>query len=194
MQIIRLFSSDSYKGTRRYLSTQKRYEILRTVLYFGISLSLFVAGLIMVKSRMNLLTLVAVLGCLPASKSAVNMIMFLRYHSCSEQAADAIEQYMDGLQGCFDMVFTAYDKNYPVAHMAVKGNTICGYTQEDSFEEKAFQKHIDGLLRADGYTGITVKIFKDLGKYTDRLKQLQQSEADEEKTPGVIRTLKSVSL
>lgn len=194
MQIVRLFSSDSYKGTRRYLSTQKRYEILRTVLYFGISLSLFVAGLIMVKTRMNLLTLVAVLGCLPASKSAVNMIMFLRYHSCSEQTADAIEQHMGSLQGCFDMVFTAYDKNYPVAHLVVKGNTICGYTQEDNFEEKAFQKHIDGLLHADGYTGITVKIFKELGKYTDRLEQLQQSEADEEKTSGVIRTLKSVSL
>ena len=39
MQLKRMFSTDSFKGTRNYLHTQKRYEILRTVLYFIISLS-----------------------------------------------------------------------------------------------------------------------------------------------------------
>ena len=36
MQLKRLFSTDSVKGTRNYLNTQKKYEILRTVLYFAI--------------------------------------------------------------------------------------------------------------------------------------------------------------
>ena len=66
MQFKRMFTTDAYRGTRGYLRTQKIYEILRTVLYFAISLSLFIAGWVSTGSRENLLTIVAVLGCLPA--------------------------------------------------------------------------------------------------------------------------------
>ena len=73
MQFKRMFTTDAYRGTRGYLRTQKIYEILRTVLYFAISLSLFIAGWVSTGSRENLLTIVAVLGCLPACKSLVEM-------------------------------------------------------------------------------------------------------------------------
>ena len=75
MKLIRMFSNDSVKGTENYLKTQKKYELLRTILYFGISLSLLIAGWVTTKSRANLLTIVAILGCLPASKSLVSTIM-----------------------------------------------------------------------------------------------------------------------
>ena len=73
MQFKRMFTTDAYRGTCGYLRTQKIYEILRTVLYFAISLSLFIAGWVSTGSRENLLTIVAVLGCLPACKSLVEM-------------------------------------------------------------------------------------------------------------------------
>ena len=73
MQFKRMFTTDAYRGIRGYLRTQKIYEILRTVLYFAISLSLFIAGWVSTGSRENLLTIVAVLGCLPACKSLVEM-------------------------------------------------------------------------------------------------------------------------
>ena len=53
MQFKRMFTTDAYKGTRGYLRTQKTYEILRTVLYFAISLSLFIAGWVSTGSREN---------------------------------------------------------------------------------------------------------------------------------------------
>lgn len=194
MQILRIFSTEKYKGTRNYLKTQKKYEIMRTVLYFAISLSLLVAGWIATKSRLNLLTVAAVLGCLPACKSAVGMIMFLRYSSCSEEAADKIKQQSKGLDGLYDMVFTSYDKNFQVSHIVVKGNTICGYTQDDKFDEQAFYKHIDGILKADNFRDTSVKIFSDLDKYTERLKQLKALAAEAGNTEGILNTLKSVSL
>lgn len=189
-----MFTNGKYKGTRNYLSSQKKYEILRTVIYFGISLSLFAAGMAATKTRLNLLTLVAVLGCLPASKSAVGMIMFLRFKSCAPENADIIEAHMDGLQGAFDMVFTAYDKNYRVSHLTVKGNTVCGFTEDRNFNEQAFCKHIGDILSADHFKDTTVKIFTDLRKYTVRLDQLKESEADTGNTEGIMNTLKSVSL
>ena len=97
MQFKRMFTTDAYRGTRGYLRTQKIYEILRTVLYFAISLSLFIAGWVSTGSRENLLTIVAVLGCLPACKSLVEMFMFLRYRGCDEQVAAKIAAHTEGL-------------------------------------------------------------------------------------------------
>ena len=79
MQLKRLFSTDSVKGTKNYLNTQKRYEVGRTILYFAISISLFIAGYINTGERLNLLSVVSALGCLPACKSLVDVIMFLKF-------------------------------------------------------------------------------------------------------------------
>lgn len=194
MQLLRIFSGTNYKGTRDYLKTQKKFEVIRTVIFFGISISLFIAGWVATKNRINLLTVVAILGCLPASKSAVGMIMYLRYQGCDKENGDTIEARMEGLSGMFDMVFTSYDKNYQVDHITVKGNTLCGFTQDKKFDEQAFQKHIIAILKAENYKEVTVKIFSDLNKYLERLEQLKELDTDETHTIGIMDTLKSVSL
>lgn len=194
MDIKRLFTTDGVKGTRNYLDTQKRYEIIRTVVYFGISLSLFAAGYIQTKTRGNLLTIVAVLGCLPASKSAVGAVMFLRFRSCGKAAATEIEKHSQGLKCLYDMVFTSYKKNYVVGHMAVCGNTVCGYAERGDFPENDFYKHIGDILKMDGHGNATVKIFTNLARYTERLEQMKTLEADEKVTAAVAATLKSVAL
>lgn len=194
MQLIRIFSTEKYKGTKDYINSQKKYEIIRTLLYFGISISLFVAGYIQTGRKANLLTIVAVLGCLPASKSAVSVIMFLRFKSCGKDAASEIEKHCQGLHVLYDMVFTSYQKNYVVSHLAVQGNTVCGYSEKPDFLENDYYKHIDNILKMDGLKDVTVKVFTDLKKYTDRLEQMKELEADEGRTEAVIATLKSVAL
>lgn len=193
-KIGRIFSSESYRGSRDYLRIQTRYEILRTVLYFGISLSLFAAGYIATGDKMNLLTIVAVLGCLPASKSAVNMIMFLRYKGLGQEAAAQIVPCEGELTCLYDMVFTSYSRTFVVGHMAVKGNTVCGYSEKKDFPEKEFQVHLEPILKADGHKNVSIKIFTDPGKYAERLKQLQGLETEEGSTAGIVQTLKSVVL
>lgn len=195
MQLMRMFSKDAYKGSQNYLNTQKKYEILRTVIYFGISFSLFIAGWVTTKDKMNLLTVVAILGCLPASKSMVNMIMHLRYKSLSTEAASSIKPHIQTpSQSLCDLVFTSYEKNYQVGHMTVKGNTLIGYTEDPGFDEKGFSKHIDQILKNENYRKTTVKVFSDLPKYIERLDQLNVLDADETNTPDIISTLKGVSL
>ena len=194
MQLLRMFSTEKVKGTRNYLNSQKKYEILRTILYFAISLSLFFAGYIQTGNRMNLLTVVAVLGCLPASKSAVSAIMFLRFRSCNPNTEEEISLHTDILDCLHDCVFTSYKKNFLVAHLVVRGNTICGFSEDKSFDENAFYSHINDILKLDGHNNMTVKIFTNLSKYTNRLEQLKELENDATKTGSVLSTLKSVML
>lgn len=194
MQIKRLFTTYGAKGTENYLNTQKKYEVARTLIYFGISAALFIAGILQTKSRLNLLTVVAVLGCLPASKSAVSAIMFLRFQSCAPECAKKIKAHSQGLAVLYDCVFTSYKKNFRVSHLAVRGNTICGYTEDAGFPENDFYQHIGDILKLDGHKEATVKIFVSLPKYLERLEQMKSLEDEEAKTTAVLETLKSVML
>ena len=190
----RMFSTDGSKGTKNYIDSQKKYEVLRTFLYFFMSLSLFIAGYITTKTKTNLLTVVAVVGCLPACKSLISAIMFLRYKSMSKENCARIEDARKTLPQLFDMVFTTYDKNYVVSHMVIAGNTICGFSEDKSFPEKEFQTHIQNVLKTDHYNNVTVKIFTDLNKYLERIRQLEQLEAEDANILGIMDTLKSVAL
>lgn len=190
----RLFSASDAKGTENYLNTQKKYEILRTLLYFGISAALFIAGYLQTKSRLNLLTVVAVLGCLPACKSAVNAIMFLRFKSCAPEHAEKIKEHSTGLAVLFDCVFTSYKKNFKVSHLAVRGNTVCGFSEAADFRENDFYAHIDQILKLDGHRETTVKIFVSLPRYLERLEQMKALEEEPSRTQAILETLKSVML
>ncbi|MCM1056438.1 MAG: hypothetical protein NC517_02380 [Firmicutes bacterium] len=194
MQIKRLFSTSSAKGTENYLNTQKKYEIIRTLLYFGVSAALFIAGYIQTESRLNLLTVAAVLGCLPASKSAVSAIMFLRFKSCAPKQAEEIKTHSDGLAVLFDCVFTSYKKNFRVSHLAVRGNTVCGFAEDKDFPENDFYTHINNILKLDGHKETTVKIFVSLPKYLERLDQMKGLGEEPARTQAVLETLKSVML
>lgn len=194
MQIKRLFTTYGAKGTENYLSTQKKYEVARTLIYFGLSAALFIAGYLQTKSRLNLLTVAAVLGCLPASKSAVAAIMFLRFKSCAPEYAEKIKGHSQGLAVLYDCVFTSYKINFRISHLAVRGNTVCGFSEDPDFRENDFYKHIGDILKLDGHKEATVKIFVSLPKYTERLEQMKALVEDESKTSAVIETLKSVML
>ncbi len=191
---IRLFSTTGFKGTRNYLNSQKKYEVIRTIIYFAIPLSLFIAGYIATKTRLNWLTMVAVLGFLPASKSLISCIMFLRYKSCSSTVCEKLDTASYNLTELYDMVFTSYSKNFNIGHMAIMGNTVCGYTETKDFPEKEFQTHITGILKMDGHKNVTVKIFTELDKYIDRITQLSESDTDTSNSLEIAETFKSVAL
>lgn len=194
MQFKRIFTKENYKGMRNYLNSQKKYEVIRTAVLFAVPLSLFIAGYMATKSRLNLLTFVAILGSLPACKSLVDMIMHLRFHSCPPEKAEQIEAHAAGLETVYDMVFTTYKNNYFIAHAACRGNTVVLYTPDEKMDESACVKHLTDSLTLDGIKNVTLKVFKDIKKYTDRLEQLQNLEEDADGSQAVFNTLKSISL
>ena len=190
----RMISSATAKGQRNYLNTQKKYEVLKTAILFALPLALYITGYVTTGSNANYLTIVAVVGFLPACRSLVQTIMYLRYKSCPAELADKIDQAKGELINLYDCVFTAYQDTFKVDHLVVCGNTVCGITTEKAFKEKEFQTHLDKILKADNIKNVTIKVFTDENKYVERLGQLQGLEADEKLTLSIISTLLSVSL
>lgn len=169
------------KGNFGYLHAKRIQVLIRTIIFFIIPLLLFAAGYITTGTRRNLLTVVAVLGCLPACKSLVSLIMYIRSSGCSLSAKEIIEKQEGSLIGMYDMYFTSYKLNFPISHMVVEGMNICGYTESPACDTKACEAHLDTMLKQSGYKDMTIKIFTDISKYVGRLRQL--NELTHDRTP-----------
>lgn len=183
------------KGSFGYIQNRRKFTALRTILYFALSISLYVAGYVTTGSNKNLLTIVAVLGCLPSCKSAVNFIIFLRAKGCSQELRDAVEKFDTELTSFYDLYFTSYQKNYQVSHMVLKGNVLCGITESEKCDVNEAQKHLEQMLLQEGIKNMTVKIFSDRRKYIDRLSQLVELETEENKNRDeIVNLLYSISL
>ena len=182
------------KGDYLYLQNKKRMETIKTIVFFGISAALYLAGYIATGSNQNYLTIVAVLGCLPASKSAVSMIMNLKVKGCSEQAYKEISEKMGEKAGAYNLYFTSYDKNYATSHVFVKGMTIIAFTENDKFSEAGFEEHMKTVLNRDAIKGVNVKSYRDIDKYITRMEQMQNLENEKSREEDIMKTLFSVSL
>lgn len=161
------------KGEKGYLNWQRKYAAIRTAVLFLLCLAIFLTGYISTGSNKNLLTVVAVLGCLPACRSAVNMIMILKYHGISDADYEKIRQHTGSCAVLANLVFTSYDKNFEIHHMAFKGNSLVGYTANAACDAKACEKHLHGMCAQNRLGDVDIKIFKELPKYVNRLDQMQ---------------------
>lgn len=192
------------KGEYGYIAYARRMAVIRTVVMFVLCLSVFAIGYLTTGTRRNLLTIVAVLGCLPASKSMVNVIMFMRARGCTADAHEQIEGVMAPLRetagpvfaDAYDLYLTAYQANYPLSHVIAGRGMVTGLCESAGADTSACEKHIEGHLRADGIKDMTVKIYNATDKYISRLKAMTELETREGDTGGaaVLATLKAISL
>lgn len=184
------------KGNFGYLKAKRNQVLIRTLLFFGISLSLFLAGYLTTGTKKNLLTVVAVLGCLPASKSLVNLIMYFRATGCSEAAKKEITPLEGRLIGMYDMYFTSYQKNFAISHMIVEGKVILGYTESAKCDCRACEEHLLTMLKQSGFKDMTIRISDKLAVYCEQLQKMNEKEQDiqSEKDDEVRVVLYDISL
>ena len=135
------------KGKPGYLNYKRKVEILRTVIYFVIVLAIFALGYWQTHTRLNLLTVVAILGCLPASKALVGVIARYPYQSIELSQAKEIA--------------------------GKSGHNIYGYTHYEKVNTDELGKHIKTILAQNQYTGFTVKILNQYTPFLARVEGLE---------------------
>ena len=65
------------KGEFGYIKSQKIKRGLITLVMFAIPIIIFLTGLFITKTRLNMFTFVAIMGCIPAARAATGFIMML---------------------------------------------------------------------------------------------------------------------
>ena len=167
------------KGEHGYTDAHKRAQLLKTFLFFLIPIAIFVIGYVTTDTKRNYFTILAIVGCLPACKELVNVIMFLKRRSMPEAMYQEIEGHAGGLVRAYELVFTTYEKNYPVHSLVVRGQEIAGYTTLKNTDLRPLQEHIAKTLKEHGISGVRVHISPDLKAYLDRVDALAGREPEE---------------
>ena len=167
------------KGEHGYTDVHKRTQLLKTFLFFLIPIAIFVIGYVTTDTKRNYFTILAIVGCLPACKELVNVIMFLKRRSMPQAMYQEIEALAGSLVRAYELVFTPYEKNYPVHSLVVRGQEIAGYTTLKNTDLRPLQEHIAKTLKENGISGVHVHIFPDLKAYLDRVDALAGKEPEE---------------
>jgi len=168
------------KGDYGYIRYQKKRRIIITLIMFAIPLLLYFTGLYQTHTRKNLFTFVAILGCLPASKSAVGMILMCLQKPMEKELYDKIRPHIHDLTVIYDTVVSAYEKNTQLPCIVISGLNVACYCEDAKVKASFVEEHIKKILSANGYKA-NVKIFTDLNKFLRRADELYAHREEWEK-------------
>lgn len=181
------------KGEFGYPSYERKRVMIRTAAYFLISLAVFLTGYFSTGHKENLLTIVAVLGMLPASKSLVSVVMYFKIPKFSETDYQEISGQVGDVAVIYSLYLTSYRSNFPINCFAVRGSNLIGYTEFASCDVSACEAHIQDILKQNSIKNMTIKIFREKARFIDRMGQLQALETGK-KESEVLTLLCDISL
>lgn len=156
------------KGEIGYFKAERRRKILITAGLFALPLIIFFGAWIYLKTRMTVWTVAAVLGCLPACKFMVNVIMLFRCKAPDEEIYHQIQAHAGELVMSYEMYMTFYEKSARIDAFAICGNNVVGFSSDRKIDASFMEKEAQKIIRGNGYKA-TVKIFTDLKPFLERL-------------------------
>ena len=159
------------KGNIGYIKSQRLYKALTTLILFIIPIGALIAAWLYYGTNKNLITVLALVGCLPACRSLVNLIMFFTVKPLPQDIAERIKAHEGSLECAYELYLTTQDKNIMIDACGICGNTIVALSTFKNPDTVFGEKHITNTLRASGKS-VTVNIMKDPDKFIERLDDL----------------------
>ncbi len=183
------------KGQPGYLQEQKKKEIVKTVISFVGVATLLIIGYVTTGTKLNWLTLFAILGCLPACKCLVGVITRFPYRSISMEKVSEIKEHTSQLTVAYDLLLTSYEKIMPIDCIVISGSTICGYASNKKMDSIYAAQHIKKILGQNNFTNLTVKIFPDYVAFLSRAEGMNNiAEVDKTNSTKKDRRMKQIIL
>lgn len=161
------------KGEFGYIAAEKKRKLIITAILFAVPLLIFFTALLYFKTRLTIWTVVAVVGCLPACKMMVNLIMLFRSPSMEKSVYEQIREHCGDLVMSYEMYMTFYEKNAFIDAFAICGNLVVGYSSDPKIDAAFMENEAQKILKGNGYRA-TVKIFKELKPFLERLDSMNQ--------------------
>lgn len=172
------------KGRPGYIEARKRRYLLWAILEFAVVIAVFAIGYLQTESRLNVLTVVAVVGCLPASKMLVEFIVMVPFKGIDPEQYQEITDKAPLLITAYDLLLTCSEKLMSVEAVVISEHVVCGYTSNGKTDEKAVAEHIKELLESQNYEKMTIKIFHDYKAFLSRAEGLNNMASVSGAEPG----------
>lgn len=168
------------KGDFGYIHREKIKRLLTTLILFAIPLAAFVGGVLVTKTKNNIITVIALVGCLPACRSLVSTIMMWMQKPMDSAAYEKIRSHAGNLVMAYEMYLTTYEKSTFVESFAVCGNKVAGYSSRIEGSPQFVEQHVKKILKQNGYK-TDVKVMTELKPYLERLDYLNEHQEELEK-------------
>lgn len=156
------------KGNYGYLTYEKKITLIKTIFMYVLAIGIFLLGLYTMHTNKNIWSIIAVLSILPASKSAVRLIMLLRYKSLDKNLFNRIENNKGNINVLYELIITTSEKSYYVDAAAYYCGSLILLSHIDNKSIKKLSEHLNNTFGNNGIKSI-IKIYDNDDKYIDRL-------------------------
>ena len=170
------------KGTYGYIRAEKKKRIMITAIAFAIPVLIFFTGYFRTGTRNNLFTFVAIMGCLPASKCAVGMIMILLQKPMDAALHKQLSEHVKDMTVIYEATVSSYEKNVSLPCIVICGMHVVCYCTDSKVDAAFVEKHIQKMLQWNGYRS-NVKVIKDLKLFLKRVDELHVHRDEWENVP-----------
>ncbi len=167
------------KGEYGYIKSERIKRVIITAIMFSIPLIIFFTGLYLNHTRKNILTLVAIMGCLPASKVAVDMIMIFLQKPLSSELYETLSSHIKDMTAIYESSITTYEKTARFRCIVVSGLNVVGYSDDPKIDVKHTEAYIKKIIQGNGYRA-NVKVFTDLKLYLKRIDEIYANHVEAE--------------
>lgn len=171
------------KGDVGYIRSQKKKTLLTVILFAALVGATLFVGWMRFHTRLNVLTVLAVLLCLPGCKYLVRLIMLAPHRSLDESMELEISGCTENLAMAYELIITSEKKAMPVDAIAISKNTICGYAKNEKVDTAYLANHIKSILQQNKIEKVTVKIFHDYVAFLSRAEGMNSIAAVEKYGP-----------
>lgn len=182
-----------YKGDYGYFGRHRKYVILRTVAMFLLVIAVFTLGYVTTKTRLNLLTFVALLGSLPACKSVVEVFIAFGKESMPIESYEKIEQVSSNLVKGYDLFLTAYQQSAQLDCVVIHDGQILFFTTHKNVDGAFVEEHVKQSLSLS-HIKASVKVMKEEKAFIERLKSWNEKPGDLEKDQGILLAVLALAI
>lgn len=162
---------------------------------FAIPITIFLTGWKYNGTRNNLLTVVAIVGVLPAAKFAVSFIMMAMQKDAPADVVEKTDRLAGNLVHAYEMTFTLSEGQMPCDAVVIGNKNVVMYSERGKKNMlPLFEKHIVKALATSDHRGVKAKIFQDKNRYLQRIEMLSKETTDHDFDEGCLITLKAISL
>ena len=181
------------KGKAGYLAEKKKRLGLQALAEFAVVALILIIGYVITKTRLNIFTVVAIVGCLPAARVLVEFIAMFPYKSIEGDEKGEL------LTRAYDMVITDGEHIMPVSAVAISNHKVFGYAPNPKTDPELAAAYIKQILKNTGLEPSTVKVFAEYVPFLSRVEGLNSmmeisQSADQQLERRIRRKILNVSM
>lgn len=178
-----------------HINSEKRKQLLGTLLMIAIGVALFVVGLLLNKNEYkNIFTVVAVCMVLPMARHLTTVIILLPYQTPEKTLYERVKEQMpEGAVLFSDYVFTSGERVMGLSFFVLTEHEYIGLAASKKEKLTRIQEYLAGALKKRGMSG-KVTLCMNQEEFLDKLKKCDTVTKKEEERQELLDFLRSLAV